>query len=110
MKIEYEFDNYYSHFCQTCSGALANKNLSGSHKELLLYHWNLGVSMNFIQDFMSPRKFKEPNGNIIILLVIINPKFPDARNCAVPACESCILTRSKKRSTNNKKVKPLSEK
>ena len=65
--------------------------------------------MNFIQDFMSSRKFKEPNGNIIILPVI-NPKFPDARNCAVPACESCILTRSKKRSTNNKKVKPLAEK
>ena len=43
-----------------------------------------------IQEFMRPRKFEEPNGNITILPEIINPKSPAARNYAVPACESCM--------------------
>ena len=59
---------------------------------------------------MKPRTFGEPNVNITIIPVIINTKFPAARNCALPACESCMLDKSKKRSTNNKKVKPLAEK
>ena len=66
--------------------------------------------MYLIQEFMRPCKFEEPNGNITILTAIINPKFPAKRNCAVPACEYCILERSKKRSANTKKVKPLEEK
>ena len=63
-----------------------------------------------IQEFMRPRTFEEPNGNINILPEIINPKFPAARNCAVPECESCMLARYKKRLTKNKKVKYLAEK
>ena len=59
---------------------------------------------------MRPCTFEEPNGNITILKEIINPIFPAARNCAVPACESCMLERAKKRLTNNNKVNPLAEK
>ena len=84
-----------------------NQNLSGPQKELLLWNWNLLFSMYLIQYFMSIRTFEEPNGNRTILLDIINPKFPAARNCSVPACESCMLERAKKHSTNTKKVKPL---
>ena len=40
---------------------------------------------------------------------IINNKFPAARNFTVPACESCILARAKKRSTNTKNSNPLEE-
>ena len=58
MKIDDEFENYYSQFCQTCTGAPENKNLAGTHKELLICHWNLGVSMNLIQEFMRPRAFE----------------------------------------------------
>ena len=59
---------------------------------------------------MSLRTFKEPKGNRNILPEIINPKFPSASNCAVPACKSCMLEISKKSPTNTKKVKPLAEK
>ena len=62
-----------------------------------------------IQEFMRPHKSEEPNGNRNILPVIINPKIPAAGNCAVPACESCMSARAKKRSTNTKKVKLLVE-
>ena len=61
------------------------------------------------QEFMRLRKFEEPNGKKTILKVIINPKFHATRNFAVPACESCMLERSKKHSTNTKKVNPLTE-
>ena len=54
---------------------------------------------------MRPLTFEEPNENITILIVIINPKFPAARNFIVPACESSMLVISKNRSNNNKKVK-----
>ena len=63
-----------------------------------------------IKEFMRPRTFEEPNGNINILPEIINPKFSAARICAVPACESCMLEISKKRLSNTKKVKPLAKK
>ena len=59
---------------------------------------------------MKPRTFEEKNDNITILPEIINTRFIAARNCAVPACDSCMLERYKKRSTNNKKVKPIPEK
>ena len=59
---------------------------------------------------MKPRTFEEPNGNITILIVIINLKFLAKIYCAVQACESCMLAKSKRRSTNTKKIKPLAEK
>ena len=66
--------------------------------------------MYLIQKFMRPHTFEEPNGNITILQSIINTKYPAARNCAVLACEFCMMERAKKRSTNTKKVKPIPEK
>ena len=79
-------------------------------KELLLCHWNLGVSMYCIKELMRTCIFEEPNINRTILPGIINPKFPAARNCAVPVCEYFMLVRAKKRSTNTKNIKTLSEK
>ena len=110
MKIEHEFKHHYYHFFGTCVGAPENQNLSGLQEELLLYNWNLLFSMYRIKEFMRTRTFEEPNGNRTILPSIINPKFTAVRNCSVPACESCMLERAKKRSTNTKKVNPLAEK
>ena len=59
---------------------------------------------------MGPCKFEEPNFNRTITPAIIILKFPSDINCAVPACESCILARSKKRFINTNKAKPLAEK
>ena len=60
-----------------------------------------------IQDFIRPCTFDEPNDNITILPVIINPRFHATKTFAVPACGYCILVRAKKSSTKNKNVKPL---
>ena len=110
MEIERELENNYSHFFGACVGAPSNQKLSGPQKDLLLWHWKLGVSMYRIQDLMRPRKFEEQNSNINILTMIINTKFPAARNCVVPSSESCMLERLKKCWTNTKKVNHLEEK
>ena len=107
MKINHELEHHYYHFYGTCVVAPENQNLSGPQKELLLWHWKLGVSMYRIKEFMRPRTFEEPNGNINILPDIINPKCLAARNCAVPFCESCILARSNERLINAKKLNTL---
>ena len=65
----------------------------------------LEASMYCIKDFMRPCTFEEPNENITIMPVIINHKFPTARNCAVPACESCVLEIANNFSNNTKNVK-----
>ena len=55
-----------------------------------------------MQEFMRPCTLEQPNGNITILTEIINLKFTAAINCAVPACESCMLERANNRSNNAK--------
>ncbi len=42
----------------------ANANLSSAQKELLLWHWKLGISMQRVQELMCIVKVKEPNGAI----------------------------------------------
>ena len=54
--------------------------------------------------------YEDPTDKITILPPIIIPKFPETRNCSVPACEYCMLDRSKKKSTGSTKVNPLPEK
>ena len=108
--IEQEFDQHHSHFCGVCVGAPANQNLSGPQKELLLWHRKLGIGMQWIQELMRPQKYEEPNGNMAVLPPIVKPKFPPAKNYAVPAYESCMLARARKRPTNVNKVQPLPEK
>ena len=104
------FDEHYSCFCGSCVRSPANQNLLMGQKELFLWHWKLGVSMHQIQGFMKPRTFEEPNGNRKILPAIIKSKFEAASKCAVPACESCMLARARKRLTNTNKVTPLADK
>ena len=95
--FEEEFE-HYSHFCGPCVGHAGNDNLSGPQKELLLWHWKLGISMFRIQELMRPQKIEEPSGRETQMSPVIKPKFASTPNCVVPACISCQLARAKKRS------------
>ena len=66
--------------------------------------------MQQIQELMRPLTYGELNSNRLVLPPIVKPKFPTAKNCVIPACESCMLARARKRPTNVNKVKPLLEK
>ena len=42
----------------------ANADILSAQKELLLWHWKLGISMQRVQELMCIVKVKEPNGAI----------------------------------------------
>ena len=48
-----EFD-HYAGFCGPCVASADNVNLTAAQKELLLWHWKLGVSMRRVQELMRP--------------------------------------------------------
>ena len=68
-----EFDHFYQ-FCGTCVGYSENKNVTDPQKELLIWHWKLGISMYRIQEFMKEQKIDEPNGNKFVVPPFICPK------------------------------------
>ena len=47
---------HYTQFCGPCVGTTENENLSNSQKELLLWHWRWVISMNSMQDMMTPQQ------------------------------------------------------
>ncbi|KAL7465924.1 hypothetical protein ACHAXS_006229 [Conticribra weissflogii] len=49
--FDYEFQET-QRFCCPCVGDDSNQNLTGPQRELLLWHWKLGVSMRRIQSMM----------------------------------------------------------
>jgi hypothetical protein len=53
--------------------------------------------------------YEEPLGQHTVLLPIIKAKFPSARNCVVPLCQSCLLARARKRTPNVKRTRDLPE-
>ncbi len=59
---------------------------------------------------MREQQLEEPNGTRSVLPPIICAKFPTASKCAVPACESCLLARAKKRVVGVAKVKAIPKK
>ena len=59
---------------------------------------------------MMERVYKEPNGNHIVLPPFIKLKWTKKKNCAIPACASYLLDRSKKCSTGVNKINTLPEK
>jgi len=95
--------------CFPCVGDSSNSNLSSAQKELLLWHWKLGINMYRVQTLMRERTYEDPLGRRTILPPMIKPKFPSARNCVVPACQSCLIVRARKRSPNVVKTKVIPE-
>ena len=53
--------------------------------------------------------FEEPLGQRTILPPFIKPKFPSARNCVIPACQSYFLARARKRTPNVKRSMAIPE-
>ena len=102
IKNKYE---HYNQFCGLCVSASENQNLSNAQKELLSWHRKWGISMHRIQEMMKLQQVAEPNGTRYIMPPVISAKLATAATCAVPACESWLLGRSKKRSPGVAKVK-----
>ena len=87
-----------------CVGGLKNENLSMPQKELLLWHWKLGIGMQRLQAMMQNRIFEDPFGRLQCHPPIIKTKFASTSSCAIPKCQSCELAWARQRSPKVKKV------
>jgi len=100
---------HFSNFCGACVGAAENENISAVQKELLKWHWKLGIGMYRIQEMMREWHYEDPDGRTTILPAIIQPKNSSTRNCIVPPCQSCLLACTKKRSLKVSRTQPLED-
>jgi hypothetical protein len=58
-----------------CVGGPENENLSMPQKELLLWHWKLGIGMQRVQTMMRKRTFEDPFGRVQVHPPIIKTRF-----------------------------------
>ena len=107
--FEYDFGTMHQLF-HPCVSSPENANLTNAQKELLMWHWKLGISMHRIQELMRGHKAREPDGTTSFMPPVIKPKFPSATSCPVPRCESCELARAKKRNPKVVKQEAVKEK
>ncbi len=87
-----------------CIGGLVNKNLTMAQKELLLWHWKLGIGMQRLQVMTCNHTFEDPFGRSQVHPPIIQAKFASTSSCAIPRCQSCELDRARVRSPKVKKI------
>jgi hypothetical protein len=69
----------------------SNVNLTPGQKELLLWHWRLGINMSCIQELMVPHQAKDENGLQDMMQCVITPAFMAAATCPIPHCAACQL-------------------
>ena len=66
--------------------------------------------MHCIQEMTNLQLVVEPDGTRSVMAPVISPKLATAATFSVPACESCLLGRAKKRSPGIAKVKHVLDK
>ncbi len=87
--------------CKTVSD-VTNHNLSGPHRELILWHTKLCINMNHVQELMCDRHHKIPDSEDVVLPPILFTKNATSHSCSVPCCLVCGLSTQKLCSSNIK--------
>ena len=111
VAVDEEFDKYGSTMGHAFPGVGVpdNRNLSSAQKELLLWHWKLGISMQRVQELMKVAEMHEESGAVTAMDRVIKPKIKSAANCPIPVCQSCQLSRAKLRKPKVTKSKAISD-
>ena len=73
-------------------GSGSNINRSSGQKELLFWHWWLGIGMSHIQELMVPHQAKDVNGMVDLMPTVIRLKFATAATCVHPKYAACELS------------------
>ncbi len=92
--LDHEFSTYYKP-CYPCIGTASNANLSRPQKELLLWHWKIGISIYCIQELMQLIEAHESCCVCHWMPPIITPIFKSSPNLKPPPCQSYQLAHSK---------------
>ena len=109
-EFDYEFGTVAQVMMYNGVGNDDNINLTRAQKELLLWHWRLGISMHRVQELMRGHMSVDQHGEKVWMPAVITPKFGSSSSCAVPKCTSCELARAKKRNPQVVKQEALKEK
>lgn len=88
----------------------SNVNLTEGQKELLLWHWKLGISMSRIQKLVVPHCAKDANSLQDMMPCVITPTFKTAATCLIPRCAACELSRAQHCPTGSTKQLAVEEK
>ena len=107
-EFEYEFQAFSS-ICAPCLSDDSNLNLTGPQRELLLWHWKLGISMHRIQEIMKQHEAVDRDTDSVLMPQVIKPRFPSTSYCKVPLCTTCELSRAKKRNPKVIKTQAIKE-
>ena len=97
------FDTICSHqarafnSCFPCVADETNQQLTGPQKELLLWHWRLGINMQHVQELMHDRVYKTTDDEDVRLPAVIPTKHVTTKSCNIPMCMSCELAKMKAR-------------
>jgi hypothetical protein len=97
-------------FICACVGMEENTNLLGPQKELLTWHWKLGVGMQRILEMMWETKAIDDDGRKLVLPPVFIPTFAYTLNCPIPMCHSGELACQKRRSPKVKQSHAIPEK
>ena len=104
--VEDEYDQFVG-FCGPCVASADNVHLSGAQKELITWHWKLGIDMRRIQELMRTHALEEPSGITGVMDKVIQPQIPAASSCPIPICQSCLLSKARQRNPKVVKSKAL---
>lgn len=109
VDLEFEQVGKAMGFSAPCVGVEDNKNLSSAQKEVLLWHWKLGISMQRVQELMRAIEVEEPDGSRSTMDRVITPKIKAAATCPIPLCQSCQLSRATLRKPKIRKSKAIED-
>ena len=96
--------------CFPCVADETNQQLTGPQKELLLWHWKLGINMQHVQELMHDRVFQDGDDEPIRLPPILPTKHVTTKSCSIPMCMSCELAKMRTRTPKVKVSKAIAEK
>lgn len=93
--------------CLTCLSDESNPNLSTGQKELLLWHYRLGISTKHVQHLMKKHEREDEEGNVVDIPPVIPIKSVDAMRCDPKIrCNTCEIARAKVQRPKNKHRTP----
>lgn len=64
-----------------------NKNLSRMQKDLLTWHWKLGIHMQCMQELMGVMEMREPSGAVSTMDGVIIPRIKTTTTCPILLCQ-----------------------
>ena len=96
--------------CFPCVGDETNQQLTGPQKELLTWHWKLGINMQHCQELMHEQVLKLDDGTEMRRPAVLPTKNTTTKSCKIPMCMSCEMAKLRARSPRVKTSKAVKEK